>query len=332
MIGKIENIGQKLLEDMYSHGFSTFYTKNLILLFPKQKERDIKDAVKFLFKKRLIKVIGIDYISHNFFLKDFTGNITDIGVLNIEENDFDDQDKYSIEIIRFLQVIDESSEESLYVEKIIPRIKQKGSKKIEEDLRFFICTCIEYTCNVRKTWSGSGIISQLYVNNNTSPITDIGMSVLQSFISETEILTSPLITNREMIIEEYNSLVFLIKNKLWKDACIKMGSILEYLLTKWLESKKVIEINPTQIKKQKPLDKAGFYDKIMYYLDTARFDYNNEIGNPTQWEIVNKVIRGYRNYIHLQKYEKRIAKDGYLGKNDYELLKIPFNQILSYFN
>ncbi len=331
MIDKIEKIGQKLLGDMYSHGFSTSYDKDLIQLFPEQKERDIKDAVKFLSKKGFIKVIGMDYISHNFFLKDFSGNITDIGVLNIEDNDFNDQDKYSVEIIRFLQIIDDSNEESLFIDKIIPRIIQKGSKKTEEDLRFFICTCIEYSCNVQKTWSGSGIISQLYVNNNTSPITDIGMNILQDFINKTEILTSPLITNRDMIIEEYNSLVFLIKNKLWKDACIKMGSILEYLLTKWLESKKIAQINHIQDKKLKSLDKAWFYDKIMYYIETARYDYNNEIGNGPQWEIVNKVIRGYRNYIHLQKYEKRIAKDGYLEKNDYELLNIPFNQIINYF-
>ncbi|KKL52120.1 hypothetical protein LCGC14_2288670 [marine sediment metagenome] len=331
MIGKIESIGQKLLEDMYSHGFSTFYTKNLILLFPKQKERDIKDAVNFLFKKRLIKVTGIDYISHNFFLKDFTGNITDIGVLNIEENDFDDQDKYSIEIIRFLQVIDESSEESLYIDKIIPRIIQKGSQKTEEDLRYFICICIEYTCNVRKTWSGGGNINQLYVNNITSPITDIGMDILQGFISETEILTSPLITNRAMIIEEYDSLVFLIKNKLWKDACIKMGSILEYLLTKWLESKNIKQITHSRLKQPRPLKKAKFYDKIIHYLEIARIIHQNQIGDRTQWEIVDKVIRDYRNYIHLQEYEKKIATDGYLEKNDYELLNIPFNQIISYF-
>jgi hypothetical protein len=331
MIDKIEKIGQKLLEDMYSHGFSTSYDKDLVQLFPKQKESDIRYAVKSLVKKGLIKVIGIDHISRNFFLKDFSGNITDLGVLNIEENDFYDQDKYSIEIIRFLQVIDESSEELLHIDIIIPRIKQKGSQKTEDDLRSIICSCMEYTCNVKKLWSGGGNISQLYVYNSTSPITDIGMNILQVFFNETEILTSPLITNRDMIIEEYNSLVCLIKNKLWKDICIKMGSILEYLLTRWLESKKIVDINHTQIKKLKSLDKAKFYDKITYYLETARFDYNNEIGNRTQWEIVNKVIRGYRNYIHLQEYEKRIVMDGFLGKNDYELLKTPFNQIISYF-
>ena len=332
MIAKIETIGQKLLEDMYSYGFSTFYTKNLILLFPKQKERDIKDAVKFLLRKGLINVFGIEHITLNPFLKQFSGHITDLGVLHIERNDFYDEGKLSIEIIRFLQVIDESDSKSLYLDEIISKIKHKGSLKSEEDLKHFISTCIEHTCNVKKIWGGGGgLYSQLHVFNTTSPITNIGMNIFQGYIKETKILTSPLITNREMIIEEYNSLNFSIKNQLWKDACIKMGSILEYLLTKWLESKKITQINHKQKKNLKLLDKANFYDKINFYLETARFDYKNEIGNRTQWEIVNKVIRRYRNYIHLQEYEKRIAKDGYLGKNDYELLETPFNQIINYF-
>lgn len=331
MIDKIENIGQKLLEDMYSHGFSTSYDKDLIQLFPTQKEGDIRYAVKSLLKKGLIKVIDIKYISRNFFLKDFSGHITDLGVLSIEENDFYDEDKYSIEIIRFLQVIDESSEESLHIDIIIPRIKQKGSQKTEDDLRSIICSCIEYTCNVQKSWSGGGNISQLYVYNNTSPITDIGMNTLQVFINETEILTSPLITNRDMIIEEYNSLIFLIKKKLWKDACIKMGSILEYLLTKWLEFRNIELITHSRLRTPKILDKANFYDKINHYLEIARVTYQNEIGDRTQWAIIDNVIRDYRNYIHLQEYEKKSKVDGYLDKNDFELLNKPFNQIISYF-
>ncbi len=157
------------------------------------------------------------------------------------------------------------------------------------------------------------------------------MDILQNYIIETEILTSPLITNRNMVIGEYNSILISIKNKLWKDACIKMGSILEYLLTKWLESKNIKQITHSHLKKQKSLSRAKFNDKIIFYLEIARFNYNNEIGDRTQWEIVDKVIRDYRNYVHLQKYEKRITQDGYLDINDYELLNKPFRQLINYF-
>lgn len=138
-------------------------------------------------------------------------------------------------------------------------------------------------------WSGGGNISQLYVINSTSPITDIGMDILQGFISETEILT------------------------------------------KWLESKNIKQITHSWLKKPRSLNKAKFYDKIIHYLEIARIDHQNQIGDRTQWEIVDKVIRDYRNYIHLQEYEKKNSTDGYLEKNDYELLNIPFNQIISYF-
>lgn len=325
-------IGQILLEDMYSHGFSTLYKKNLIEFFPEEKERDIKDAVMLLFDTGLIHVFGIDHIHLDFFLRQFMGHITDLGVLKIEENDFFDENKYSIEIIRFLQVIDESNEETLRSQVIIPRIKQKGSIKTEEDLNSFINTTIEYTCNVKKFSSiGKELYNGLYVNNSTSPITDIGMQIFQEYILSTEILTSPIISNRDMILKEYNSLQFLKKAQLWKDACIKMGAILEYLLTKWLESKNITQINHSRIKKTKPLNKAFFYDKIRHYLETARIAHKNQVGDNTQWGIVNSVIREYRNYVHLQEYEKRITTDGYLEKKDYELLSKPFNQIISYF-
>jgi len=331
MKDEIENIGQLLLEEMYLHGFSKFYEKDLTLFFPKRRERDIKDAVKFLFKKGLIKVFGFNHLSHNFFLHDFSGHITDLGVLNLEANEKYNENKYSIEILRFLQVIDESNEESLHLDKIIPRLKQKGSIKTEGELKDIICTSIEHTCNVNKISSGGGLYVDIHVNNNTSPITDIGMNLIQDYIKKTKIFTNPIITNRDIILKEYNALEILIRNELWKDACIKMGSILEYLLTKWLEYNNETLITHSQNKKQNPLGKAQFYDKIRFYIEKARIKYNNEIGDKTQWEIVDKVIREYRNYIHLQKYEKRITLDGYLDKNDFELLKKPFNQILDYF-
>ena len=331
MRDEIENIGLLLLKDMYSNGFSKYYDKDLTQLFPERKERDIKDAVKLLSKNGLIKAFGIDHISHNFFLQQFSGHITDLGVLNLEKNEKFDENGYSIEIIRFLLVIDESSEDSLYLDIIIPRIKQKGSIKTEENLKNILKTTIKYTCNVNKTTGGGGMYSNLYVVNTTSPITDIGMNLIQDYIKKIKIFTNPIISNRDMVLKEYDALEILIRNQLWKDACIKMGSILEYLLTKWLESKNVPVISHSQNKKQQPLDKAYFYDKIRFYIETARIKYKNEIGNKTQWEIVDKVIREYRNYIHLQKYEKIIASNGYLSKNDFDLLNEPFNQVIDYF-
>lgn len=331
MRDEIESIGFLLLKDMYLYGFSTFYEKDLTQLFSNKKERDIKDAVKFLSDRGLIRAFGINHISFDFFLRQFSGHVTDLGVLNIEKNEFYDENGYSIEIVRFLQVIDEADEDSLHLDKIIPKINQKGSIKSEEDLKNFISTTIMHTCNVNKTTTGGGLYASLSVVNTTSPITDIGMKIVQDYIKKTKMFTSSIISNRDMMLKEYEALDILIRNSLWKDACIKMGSILEYLLTKWLISKNITELTQSQNKMQISLDRAFFYDKINYYIKEARKKYKNEIGNQIQWEIVDKVIREYRNCIHLQKYEKIIAIDGYLDKNDFDLLYEPFTQIIDYF-
>ncbi|GAH43370.1 unnamed protein product [marine sediment metagenome] len=49
---------------------------------------------------------------------------------------------------------------------------------------------------------------------------------------------------KRILLEEYDELQKNIQQGSWKDACIKIGGILEYLLTKWLEEK---NITPSQI-------------------------------------------------------------------------------------
>ena len=78
--------------------------------------------------------------------------------------------------------------------------------------------------------------------------------------------------------------------------------------------------------------KLFFWDKINFYLETARITYNNEIGDNTSWSIVNNVIREYRNYIHLEKYEERVITDGYLDKGDYDQLRPAFELIIQFFS
>ena len=49
----------------------------------------------------------------------------------------------------------------------------------------------------------------------------------------------------------------------------------------------------------------------------------------TQWDIVNIRIRDYRNYIHLQTYEKdRISMNNPLVEQDYESLRREFDNII----
>ena len=91
--------------------------------------------------------------------------------------------------IDYDNLLQESDEDFLYLDKIIPRLKQKGSNKTEEDLKNIISTTIKYTCNVDKHTSGKGMYSFMSIVNTTSPITDMGMNIIQDYIKKTNIRT-----------------------------------------------------------------------------------------------------------------------------------------------
>lgn len=120
---------------------------------------------------------------------------------------------------------------------------------------------------------------------------------------------SHFITNLSLIRKEDDELRILVENNLWKDCCIKIGSILEYILTMWINSKGV------------PIKNLNtFQDKIDYYINTGASKYNQELGTITEWKVVKNVIKDYRNYVHLQKYEQRVNAYGYLGERDFSIL------------
>lgn len=333
MLNKIIQISIELLEIMYSYGFDSFFHGNLEELFPNYSARDIKRVVRELHISGKIRAFGIKHLIHDFFLRQFSGHITDIGILEFENYDFSDNNKYSIEIARFLEVIDEAEEEYLRTNEIVNRVRTKGSRRTEQELTSIFSMIIEATCQVHKISPlGSSEYRNLYITNTISAITDYGSHILTLFKSSTQLFQSNIITNQDMLKKEYNNLQIFIGNQLWKDVCVKMGAILEYLLTKWLKSKGVTQIIHTQIRNTKNIKYASFWDKIMYYLETARITYNNEIGDNTSWSIVNDVIREYRNCVHIEKYEEKIMIDGYLDRRDYNQLLPAFEQIIQHFS
>lgn len=142
---------------------------------------------------------------------------------------------------------------------------------------------------------------------------------------------SKFITNQDMLIKENKELNVLIENKLWKDSCIKIGSIVEYVLTKWIEDKKIPVNIITTRKSAKKLEDISFNEKIDYYINSGAKKYFFEIGSITEWNIVKNVIKDYRNFIHLQKYEKRIKKSDYLNERDFKSLYFSFKSLRELF-
>jgi len=332
MPSNIRQISIDLLERMYSHGFNSFYKENLKELYSNYRSQEIKKAIERLYDSGKIIVHSIKWFSHDFFLKDFSGHITEKGILEVENYDFSDEKKNSVEIARFLEAVSEAEENNLRTSDIVEKVKLKGSRKTKKMLISLLNTVIQVSCKAEKLTSHTGgTYSDLYIYTSTSPITDYGYHVLELYERSTQLFKSQLITNQEMLRREYNSLQILINNQLWKDVCIKIGAILEYLLTKWLKSKGISQIPNSRSKKLKGIGYTSFKNKIIYYLGTARIEYNNEIGDKTSWNIVKEVIREYRNCVHLEKYEDIIKTDGYLEKKDYEQLLPVFELILQYF-
>ncbi len=327
----ILDLKQKILSEIYSKGFKIFYNGNILNLFPSINKNHLKRALTELEDERKIKIFGKSLIYHDEFLTDFMGQITDSGVLEYESYDFKDETKYSIEIARFLKVIEENDKDYLDLDEIIKEMIKLGSERDPNDLSNFLRQTIEYTCDVvKKTSQGSNCYDLFHIPEIFNSLTDEGKQVIVKYQNFIELFQKPFIrSSRVLIIEEYCSLAILAENRLFKDACIKIGSILEHLITKWLKSKSISAISHSKTKKSINVDNSSFFDKVQYYIEYGSNIYSNEIGNMTQWGIVNSMIRDYRNYIHLQKYEEdRISKNNPLVKQDYESLRREFNIII----
>ncbi|HEC36709.1 hypothetical protein LCGC14_0517720 [marine sediment metagenome] len=112
---------------------------------------------------------------------------------------------------------------------------------------------------------------------------------------------------KALLLTEYNDIKLFYGLEKWKEVVIKMGSILEYLVTKkFLESKgkhfmwkkinrqsKPVEINLIS-------DKTFFSVKLSYIIENSVFG----IKHNQNWSFVKNNIREYRNYIHLTKFIK----------------------------
>lgn len=123
---------------------------------------------------------------------------------------------------------------------------------------------------------------------------------------------------KEIILEEYNEIEHLRKRGNWKDVVIKMGIILEYLITNYIEENCLNKDNKGKVKKVEILiggkkreinpSEAKFGEKLSFIIQNEIFGRDNNYN----WKIVDGLIKDLRNYIHLQKYIKertRVDKD-----------------------
>ena len=141
-------------------------------------------------------------------------------------------------------------------------------------------------------------------------------------------ITNPL--QKRILFEEYDGLQKCIQLSSWKDACVKIGGIIEYLLVIWLEDKSITPSQITGTTKTKKWKDVSFHKMIEFYMNNSK-SYSDEIGTYTDWNLVKTILKDYRNYDHLLKYEERAQKGDFLRKTEFDRIHPIFLGILKKF-
>ncbi len=202
-----------------------------------------------------------------------------------------------------------------------------------KELYQFLIT-LDHKTNLFKNIGPFGIQTQDKIKpyiKNKPLLTPDGRKFLDILHSESKLfvkITDP--SQKGILLEEYDELQKAIQQGSWKDACIKIGGILEYLLTKWLQNKSVTPSQISSNKKVKKWKDVSFHKMIEFYMNNSR-KYIDEIGTYTDWNLVKNILKDYRNYIHLLKYEKRVKQGGFLRKEEFERIYPIFQEILKKF-
>ncbi len=140
-------------------------------------------------------------------------------------------------------------------------------------------------------------------------ISDNGISILKAYYHSKDIFNTTL--NKQELLKEHHMVYKLKQMGEYKDAIIKMGSIVEYVISEWL--KRNSHPNPKK-----------FENKLNKLEHLSKSSLTGSI-TPTEWRIVNSIIRDYRNFIHLQKYfDDRIV----LNESDFLQLEPIYKKIL----
>lgn len=262
-------------------------------------------------------------------------SITFPGILYYERK-YLQPDYYYLKAIKILLEFIERLESGEYPNnsitntEIISELKQEGITMNNTEFHQFFLALQNETSFFRYISIQTQDKVQAFVTNKTL-LTSRGRAFLESWRDENEVFKKVTDqTQKQILLEEYSLLRKIIHQGAWKDACIKIGGILEYLLGNWLKNK---QITPSQIlnnKKVKKWKDVKFYQMIEFYMNNSK-KFEDEIGSYTDWNLVKNVLKDYRNYIHLEKYEERVRKGDVLRKKEFDRIYPIFQDIVKKF-
>ena len=281
-----------------------------------------------------------DYLKDEYYIEQdgIQISITFLGISYYEEK-YLKPDYYYLKAIKIILEFLEKLENGKYAnfsipnKEIIDELKKEGIAMNNKEFYKFLVTLDQRT-NLFKNIGPFGIMAQDEIKPyilNKALLTPDGRKFLYSWRYESKLfakITDPL--QKTILLEEYEELQKDIQQSSWKGACIKIGGILEYLLTKWLQGK---GLTPSQIigtTKVKNWKDVSFHQMIDFYMNNSR-NYADEIGTYTDWNLVKNILKDYRNYIHLLKYEVRVKKGDFLRKKEFDRIYPIFQEILKKF-
>lgn len=246
---------------------------------------------------------------------------------------------YYLKAIKIFLEFLERLENGEYLEYFIPKkevlaeLKKEGIELDNKELYQFL-TELMLNTDFFQHIGPSGIHRQDRIQpyfTNRPLLTPKGRKYLKSWRIKNELFTKVTDnTQKEIILEEFVLLQKLIEQGAWKDACVKMGSMLEYLLNTWFIKKGITPSRITSIETVKKWKEVTFSKMIDFYMNNAK-KFENEIGTSTDWKLVKNVLKDYRNYVHLQNYEERVRKGDVLRKKEFDRIYPIFQDMIRSF-
>lgn len=238
-------------------------------------------------------------------------------------------------ILEFLEKLEngEYADNSIPNSEIIDELEKEEISMNNKEFYQFLVT-LYHRANFFKNIGPFGIQTQDKIKpyiKNKPLLTPNGRKFLDLLRHESKLfvkITDP--SQKSILLEEYDELQKEIQRGSWKDACIKMGGILEYLLTIWLQKKGLTPYQISSSKKVKKWKDVSFHKMIEFYMKNSR-KYADEIGTYTDWNLVKNILKDYRNYVHLLKYEERVKQGDFLRKKEFVRIYPIFQEILKKF-
>ena len=283
--------------------------------FKSLNPREIKYWLNILEKKQFIRIIG--GINQN--PSDLQIKVKLEGLMHYEKFYSKNQDYFTSLAIDILHLYRKIEKEEIDLDPgsgnqvgTLPFSKLfKFINRSEQELnniKYVIHEIDKYSNNIG--WAGKGLI----LFSEIEPfVTEDGREFLE-YQLKLQILFQNITDDygKKIILEEYKDIKNLLLFKKWKDIAIKMGSILEYLITEYFSNclEKDKNFESTFIKRY---DKNGnekrwnlldentsFAQKLKYILENETFgqEFNSD------WKFLYNNIRDYRNYVHLTKLVK----------------------------